>query len=107
MSNSKKLSIVFVSCHIEEGPEAVPLGAASVAANLKKHFADTVSIKLIETVIKDGINGIVQKLSNHHADVIGFSMYSWNREIMTGAAAAIKAKQKDGFLFCGGPEVTA
>ncbi|MDR2900474.1 MAG: radical SAM protein [Treponema sp.] len=111
--DSKNLSVVFVSCHIEEGPEAVPLGAASVAANLKKHFADSISIHLVETFLtpvsasKNIVDGLLQKLSKYHADVIGFSMYSWNREIMTGAAAAIKAKHKDCFLFCGGPEVTA
>jgi radical SAM superfamily enzyme YgiQ (UPF0313 family) len=105
--NPKKLSIVFVSCNIEEGSEAVPLGAASVAANLKKCFADSVSIHLVEAFVEDGVDALLKSIDQFHADVIGFSIYSWNRDIMTGAAAAIKAKTKDCFLFCGGPEVTA
>jgi radical SAM superfamily enzyme YgiQ (UPF0313 family) len=105
--NDKKLSVVFVSCHIEEGPESVSLGAASVAAALKKHFANKVSIHLVETFLKDNRDTLLKKVSEYNADVIGFSMYSWNREIMMRAAAALKNKNSNCFLFCGGPEVTA
>lgn len=105
--NSKKPIIVFVSCHLEEGPEAVPLGAASVAANLKKHFADIISIHLVETFVNDGIDGLLQKISRYPADIIAFSIYSWNREIMTGAAAQLEKRNSNCLYFCGGPEVTA
>ncbi len=101
-----QFSIVFVLCHLDEGPEAVPLGPASIAANLKKHFPN-ISIYLIETFLKDGVHFLLQKISRHPADMIGFSMYSWNRNIMIKAAASLKAQNKDTFLFCGGPEVTA
>jgi radical SAM superfamily enzyme YgiQ (UPF0313 family) len=105
--NVKKFNIVFVSCHLYDGPEAVPLGAASVAANLQKHFRDHVSIHLVETFVKDNVDVMLQAIHKHSADIIGFSVYSWNREIMLKAAAALKAKNDDYFLFCGGPEVTA
>jgi radical SAM superfamily enzyme YgiQ (UPF0313 family) len=108
MSNhSKKLSVVFVSCHIEEGQEAVPLGAASVAANLKKNFADNISVHLVETFVKKSIDDLLKNISQYSADVIGFSIYSWNRKIMMKAATMLKDKNKNIFLFCGGPEVTA
>jgi radical SAM superfamily enzyme YgiQ (UPF0313 family) len=109
-----QLSILFVSCHIEEGPEAVSLGAASVAANLHKYFPDTVSINIVETYVKNGVTDLLKKISQYHADMIGFSMYSWNRDIMMEAAVALKNKNLvtdseaiTQFLFCGGPEVTA
>ncbi len=105
--NSNTLSIIFVSCHLEEGSEAVPLGAASVAANVKKHFSGAVSIKLIETFVQDGTDGLLNTITQYPADMIGFSIYSWNREIMTSAASHLKDKNKNCFLFCGGPEVTA
>lgn len=101
------LSIVLVSCHLEEGPEAIPLGAASVAASIKHHFGNSVSVRLAEAFVKDGRNGILKAVCSAPGDMAGFSLYSWNREIMVSAAEEIRLNAKAPFLFCGGPEAGA
>ena len=106
-NNSGVLSVLFISCHLEEGPEAVPLGAASVAACLKGSLGSAVSIRLAETYVNDGAPGIVSAALLGRENVIGFSMYTWNREIMTAAAKSLREKNSSAFLFCGGPEATA
>ncbi|AEF82717.1 B12-binding domain-containing radical SAM protein [Leadbettera azotonutricia] len=96
--------IVLAAAHLEHCPEAVPLGAASVAACLK---ARGFSVVLVEGFVADGSVPLVEKILSLNPRAVGFSLYSWNRSIMLEAARAISAKNPDMFLFCGGPEATA
>jgi radical SAM superfamily enzyme YgiQ (UPF0313 family) len=119
MSLAFSMTVVLVAAHLEDCPEAVALGAASIASALRRKFPD-ISIHLIETFVNEGPDALVikiQKLLNtkHRACgaaplpalAIGFSIYSWNRSLMIEAARLLRVENAGAFLFCGGPEVTA
>lgn len=121
LKNAKsKLNIVLAAVHLEEGPEAVPLGAACVASALKAAFASSVpgiSVALVETFAAEGAAALIEKIfaqtlsdtidAPGTINAIGFSLYSWNRGVCLEAAAQIRRDSPDIFLFCGGPEATA
>ncbi|GHU89591.1 B12-binding domain-containing radical SAM protein [Spirochaetia bacterium] len=119
-SAKSKLNIVLAAVHLEEGPEAVPLGAACIASALKAAFASSVpgiSVTLVETFAAEGADALIEKIfaqtlsdtidAPGTINAIGFSLYSWNRDICFEAAAQIRRDCPDIFLFCGGPEATA
>ncbi|GHU07807.1 B12-binding domain-containing radical SAM protein [Spirochaetia bacterium] len=118
-------SIILAAVHLEECPEAVALGAASIASALKPAFSG-VSVSLVETFVSDGPEALVKKIRNvlnidsaaSRQDTapsaivaVGFSLYSWNRALMTEAARTLRERAPGAnlelFLFCGGPEATA
>ncbi|GHT69581.1 B12-binding domain-containing radical SAM protein [Spirochaetia bacterium] len=121
LKNAKsRLNIVLAAVHLEEGPEAVPLGTACVASALKAAVASSgpdISVVLVETFAVEGAAALIKKIfaktlsdtidAPDTINAIGFSLYSWNRDICLEAAAQIRRDRPDIFLFCGGPEVTA
>jgi radical SAM superfamily enzyme YgiQ (UPF0313 family) len=104
--------VVLAAVHLEAGPEAVPLGAACTAAALKAAFPG-LAVCLAEACVEDGAEALAGKIKAGPLDgeafltAVGFSLYSWNRETMLGAAALLREEKPDWFLFCGGPEATA
>jgi radical SAM superfamily enzyme YgiQ (UPF0313 family) len=96
--------IVLAALHFEKCPEAVPLGAASVAAGLK---AAGFSVVLAEGYTAEGPGPLVKKILSFNPGAVGFSIYSWNRSVMLEAARRIRLHKPELFLFCGGPEATA
>jgi radical SAM superfamily enzyme YgiQ (UPF0313 family) len=117
MSKPSLSYIILAAVHLEPGPEAIPLGAACIASALKVAFPD-IPVSLAEALVSEGAAGLIRKIKAYVADsavpelktgvaAIGFSLYSWNRAIMTEAAALLRAQWPGLFLFCGGPEATA
>ena len=104
-----KQKILIAMAHIAEDSEAVPLGAASVIAALKSSASKNTdfSFLLQENYIADGSEAILKKILNKQPDMVGFSMYSWNRFLLLEVAKKIRSINPDILLFCGGPEVTA
>lgn len=100
------LRIVLAALNLEEGPEAVPLGAASVASALKAAFPGAV-FSLVEGFVAGGVGALVKKIKKEDPGIVGFSLYSWNRALMIGAAGSIGSENPGLFLFCGGPEAAA
>ncbi|GHV73529.1 B12-binding domain-containing radical SAM protein [Spirochaetia bacterium] len=98
------MRIVLASVHLEQGPDAVPLGAACIASSLKTAFPE-LAISLVETFAADGAEHLVGKI-NAEPQAVGFSLYNWNRSIVIEAAKRIRAQNPSLFLFCGGPEAT-
>jgi radical SAM superfamily enzyme YgiQ (UPF0313 family) len=104
----KPLGILLAAVNLEDGAEAVPLGAASVAAALKAAFpAGRLSLSLVECFVADGPGALVRKLTGGDAGAIGFSLYSWNRDLILEAAGILRGRRRGIFLFCGGPEAGA
>lgn len=104
-------SLVFVSIHCERGPDAVPLGAASVASFVQSEFP---RIQLLEAHIDESPSRIFNRLSqlcssavSSKKRAIGFSLYSWNRGLSKTVAELYKKEYPGDLLFAGGPEVTA
>jgi radical SAM superfamily enzyme YgiQ (UPF0313 family) len=97
------MRIVLAAVHLEVGPEAVPLGAACVAASLRAAFP-ALDLALTETFVDEGASVLAAKIAALKPAAVGFSLYSWNRDIMIRAARQLAPEI---FLFCGGPEAGA
>ncbi|MFP3040858.1 cobalamin-dependent protein [Treponema primitia] len=100
------MRIILTSVHLYDGPEAVPLGAASVASALKAAFPK-LAVSLVESFVADGAEVLATKIIAGLPQAVGFSIYNWNRSIMLEAAKCMRTGNPDIFLFCGGPEATA
>ncbi|GHV88306.1 B12-binding domain-containing radical SAM protein [Spirochaetia bacterium] len=103
--------IALIAVHLESGPDAVPLGAASVASALQAAFP-ALSVSLLETFVAGGTAAILNIINAAQTKdapffALGFSLYSWNRSFMVEAAKVLRSEQPDRFLFCGGPDATA
>ncbi|MDZ4197456.1 MAG: hypothetical protein U1C51_09465, partial [Candidatus Izemoplasmatales bacterium] len=51
----------------------------------------TYPVDLLEFTIKDGVDTILEQIASFQADVIGFSVYLWNREIVVDLIDKIKS----------------
>ncbi|MDD3383648.1 MAG: radical SAM protein [Bacilli bacterium] len=59
-----------------------------------------------EFTIKDNINYIIQKILDNNPDIVGFSCYLWNIEIVVKICKLIKTIKPDIKIILGGPEVS-
>jgi len=106
--------LAFLSVHIEDSPEARPLGAASVAAALlaakrpeSPHLAGKLEARLVEGFVSEDASALADRTLASDPDWIGLSAYSWNRARIAQVAALIRERAPGVVLFAGGPEATA
>ncbi|MDR1902668.1 MAG: DUF4080 domain-containing protein [Treponema sp.] len=104
--------VVLAAAHFLPGPDAVPLGAASVASALKAAFrrrnrGPAIRVSLAECVVSEGAPVLVERILHDKPDFAGFSLYVWNRDLMVKAARILRSSLPGIFLFCGGPEAGA
>lgn len=120
MNNSKdKKIVIFTTLLIEKSPQALPLGAACIASSVKNIFLtkDICDVKLVSFCKEDSefiensltedtsAEYIAEKLLKLNPDVVGFSIFVWNRIILEKVAKILQSKSIK--TICGGPEVTA
>ncbi|MDD8048395.1 MAG: radical SAM protein [Thomasclavelia sp.] len=67
---------------------------------------DDHDIDFKEYTIKDDINNIVDDLLNQNLDIICFSIYIWNVDLIKEIIAKIKSIKPDTIIIVGGPEVS-
>ncbi len=105
----RKLTLNLVSIHIKESTEAIPLAAASLKAQLDSvpSISQRLDIFIHDYTVDDGTNFISEDLCGNTPDMIGFSVYLWNRHIVLEICHIIKGKFPGVRLFAGGPEATA
>ncbi|AEJ18738.1 B12-binding domain-containing radical SAM protein [Gracilinema caldarium] len=113
-------SLIFISIHCEQSPDAVALGAASVASFVQARFT---RIRILDAYVDESPSQIFERLfrlcsgasgppetlgpQEAHRQVVGFSLYSWNRKLSLTVAALCREAFPDCFLVAGGPEVSA
>ncbi len=100
-----------------ESPEALPLGAACVAAAIEaaSRRADAatdpgiVSLEsvLIEAALGESPDDLASRIASSGAGIVGFSVYSWNRVVLAATATRLRGAVGGMLLFAGGPEATA
>jgi radical SAM superfamily enzyme YgiQ (UPF0313 family) len=101
------MKFVFVCIHIQRSSRAIPLGAASVAANVKKHFPTEVDVEIVDCYLPDSPAVHIEKIAAHNPDSLGLSIYLWNREASLDIAASIKEDFPTCTIFVGGSEPSA
>jgi anaerobic magnesium-protoporphyrin IX monomethyl ester cyclase len=64
------------------------------------------SVEILEFTIKDEVSKIIQEIIERKPEIIGFSCYIWNIEIIEQISLSIKLKLKNCIIIFGGPEVS-
>ncbi|MEE9910803.1 MAG: B12-binding domain-containing radical SAM protein [Deltaproteobacteria bacterium] len=105
----KKLTLILVSIHIKDSPQAVPLAAASLKAQLDSlpSISERLTTSFTDYTVDHSADFISKDLSRNIPDMIGFSTYLWNRQLVADACRIIKGKFPFVILFAGGAEATA
>ena len=95
----KKVLLVAVNAkYIHSCPAVYSLRASSGHAE---------SVQIAEFTINDRYQDILAGILAYHADIIGFSCYIWNTQIVTDLVADIRALLGDKvILYAGGPEAS-
>jgi radical SAM superfamily enzyme YgiQ (UPF0313 family) len=101
------MNIVFACVHIQPSSRAVPLGAASVAANITKHFPHAVSAAIADCYLNESLEQQLKKILAGKPDCVGLSIYLWNREVSLAIADGVKKALPECIIMVGGPEPTA
>ena len=105
----KKTTLKLVSIHMKDSPQAVPLAAACLKAQLDS--VDSLSLRLAVSLddytVDRSADFVAEDLCRDIPDMIGFSTYLWNRRLVTETCRIIKRKFPAVILFAGGPEATA
>lgn len=119
-SNSKN-TILCVTFLAETSPQALPLGAACIASAIKQELSQTAfakeGVELIsfspEDVDLRGLGNvaigeyIAKKLAKKKPLIVCFSVYVWNRFVLTESALFLKKILPSVICIAGGPDVTA
>lgn len=98
------MTIHLVSCCLEEGNLSYPLGALCIQSSLLAK--GLVCVHHPFTLADDPLQA-AQQVAREHGEVIGLSVYLWNRLWMDTFLSAFKEEQPDTCVFAGGPEATA
>ncbi len=105
----KKITLILVSIHIKDSPQAVPLAAATLKAQLDSVPAIKLGLDVSfrDYTVDESVDFIFEDLCRNIPDMIGFSTYLWNRHIVLEVCRLIKRKFPAVKLFAGGAEATA
>ncbi len=101
--------ITLVSIHPNRSPQSVPLANAFLSASLKEDpdLSGQLQITIVDLYQEQTSEECAQAVIATDPDIVGFSVYIWNRALTISAAAALKAVRPELVLFCGGPEATS
>ena len=105
----KKITLILVSIHIKDSPQAVPLAAASLKAQLDfvPFIRQRLDVSFRDYTVDHSADFIAEDLCKNIPDMIGFSTYLWNRRLVLDACRIIKGKFPNVKIFAGGAEATA
>jgi hypothetical protein len=103
------MTLTLVSIHIKDSPQAVPLAASSLKAQLDSvpAISQRLDVSFRDYTADNSADFISEDLCRNIPDMIGFSTYLWNRHIVCETCRLIKGKFPDVTLFAGGAEATA
>ena len=96
--------ISLVSIHSSPSPQAVPLATAFLKSATEKSPVDITLHDFFSGQLPDECASSISKTL---PDVVGFSMYSWNRNACLEIAKRLRIHLPKIKIFAGGPEVTA
>ncbi|MGB9680130.1 MAG: B12-binding domain-containing radical SAM protein [Thermoanaerobacteraceae bacterium] len=73
--------------------------------NIKK-YCNSYNIEIFETTINDSVDFMLEAIIEKKSDIVGFSCYIWNIEIILNLAENIKKINPNILIVLGGPEAT-
>ena len=95
----KKLKLI--SIHIKDSPQAVPLAAASLKAQLDSTpgIKDKLDVSFDDYYTGNDAGSIAESICRDVPDMAGFSTYLWNRQLVAEICHIIKKKFPDIILY--------
>jgi len=101
------MKLALVAIHIEPSPRALPLGPAMLASVLRDVFGESVQTRVVDAFVAEPAAACAARILASDPDLVGFSMYVWNRSQTLAIAAHLKSAKPGIILFAGGAEATA
>lgn len=101
------MKLMLVAIHIEPSPRALPLGPAMLASVLHATLGEAIETVVMDAFLADAPEACAAKILASDPDLVGFSMYVWNRPHALQIAAHLKAAKPGIVIFAGGAEATA
>ncbi|NWJ42214.1 MAG: radical SAM protein [Geothrix sp.] len=101
------MKLALVAIHIEPSPRALPLGPAMLASVLRGAFGEVIQTRVVDAFVTEPAAACAARILASDPDLVGFSMYVWNRSQTLEIAARLKANRPDIVIFAGGAEATA
>jgi len=101
------MKLVLVAIHVEPSPRSLPLGPAMLASVLRGALGEAIQTRVVDAFITEGADTCAARILASDPDLVGFSMYVWNRTQTLGIAALLKTAKPGIILFAGGAEATA
>jgi len=99
MSKTQKISLIAINSKFIHSNLAVRY----IMAYLKKHNIDA---NILEFSINDSFDNIIKHIYLSKSDILGFSCYIWNREIIMKLGPSLKKIMPDSKIVLGGPEIS-
>lgn len=103
------MRMILVAIHPYPSPQSVPLANAFLASYQREHppLDGTLELVLRDFFLHQEVADCVAELLLLKADVIGFSLYVWNRARCLALAEEMRRSLPGVLLFAGGPEASA
>jgi radical SAM superfamily enzyme YgiQ (UPF0313 family) len=105
--NVPTLRLTLAAIHPEKSPQSIPLAAAFLAAAIARQLPQHIAVTILDLYIDQSPEESARMIRGTRPDLVGFSVYVWNRALACGTAARLKQEQPQLTVFCGGPEATA
>ena len=103
------MQLHLVTIHAFRSPQAVPLAAACLKASLEVRSAPAhpVTVVCFDFFSGESLEEISRTLVAAGPDLVGFSLYAWNRDECLALAQKLRQEVPALTIFGGGPEATA
>jgi hypothetical protein len=99
----------LVTIHAFRSPQAVPLAAACLKAALDARPAKShpLTVNCTDFFCGDPLDDICRSILDAAPDLVGFSLYAWNRAECCSLVGRLRREVPSLKIFAGGPEATA
>ncbi|OHD14447.1 MAG: hypothetical protein A2086_08995 [Spirochaetes bacterium GWD1_27_9] len=103
------MKIQLVSIHIKKSPHSMPLAAGMLKSRLESIIEITSQVETLicDFYLNDSIDTIVNQILQKKPDLVGFSTYLWNKDMIVKIATKIRQIEPSIKLCAGGAEATA
>lgn len=103
------MRLILVAIHPCSSPQAVPLANAFLASYQREHLPTHTPLELVlrDFFLHQEVADCVAELLSLKPDMIGFSLYAWNRARCRIIAEELRRCLPGVQLFAGGPEASA
>jgi len=102
------MRVILVAVHPYPSPQAVPLANAFLQSYLSSvPQAASIEMQRMDFFLGQEVSDCVARIEALQADLVGFSLYVWNRDMCRELADRLRQRLPGVMIFAGGPEATA